>query len=139
MFGKDVTDTAAVSGTDVVTQTAVVTETTVATQTTILTGTTGVTATGELTESAAITAAAVEGSEPLAVDTLHIFCALFGSLAGNLAVTFGARGGVFIGGGIVPRFADFFEELDGDYYDAADEDLAAAAEYVQANLAKFLA
>ena len=36
------------------------------------------------------------------------------------------------------RFADF-EELDGDYYDAADEDLAAAAEYVQANLAKFLA
>ena len=37
------------------------------------------------------------------------------------------------------RFADFFEELDGDYYDAADEDLAAAAEYVQANLAKFLA
>ena len=37
------------------------------------------------------------------------------------------------------RFADFFEELDGDYYDAADEDLAAAAEYVQANPAKFLA
>ena len=36
------------------------------------------------------------------------------------------------------RFADF-EELDGDYYDAADEDLAAAAEYVQANPAKFLA
>ena len=36
------------------------------------------------------------------------------------------------------RFTDF-EELDGDYYDAADEDLAAAAEYVQANLAKFLA
>ncbi len=34
------------------------------------------------------------------------------------------------------RFLDF-EELDGDYYDAADEDLAAAAEYVQANLAKF--
>ena len=36
------------------------------------------------------------------------------------------------------RFTDF-EELDGDYYDAADEDLAAAAEYVQTNLAKFLA
>ena len=58
--------------------------------------------------NAAITAAAIDGAEPLAVDTLNIFCALFGSLAGNLAVTFGARGGVFIGGGIVPRFADFF-------------------------------
>ncbi|MDO5640622.1 MAG: DMP19 family protein [Neisseria sp.] len=35
------------------------------------------------------------------------------------------------------RFPDF-EELDGDYYEAADEDLAAAAEYVQANLDKFI-
>jgi len=58
--------------------------------------------------NADITAAAVDGSEPLAVDTLNIFCALLGGLAGNLAVTFGARGGVYIGGGIVPRFADFF-------------------------------
>jgi glucokinase len=58
--------------------------------------------------NAAITATAMDGSEPLAVDTLSMFCALLGSLAGNLAVTFGARGGVFIGGGIVPRFADFF-------------------------------
>lgn len=32
-----------------------------------------------------------------------------------------------------------FEELDGDYYEAADEDLQLAAEYVQANLAKFTA
>lgn len=58
--------------------------------------------------NADITAAAVAGGDPLAADTLNMFCALLGSLAGNLAVTFGARGGVFIGGGIVPRFADFF-------------------------------
>lgn len=32
---------------------------------------------------------------------------------------------------------DMFEELDGAYYDAADEDLAAAAEYVRANWQKF--
>ena len=34
------------------------------------------------------------------------------------------------------RFTDF-EELDGDYYEAADEDLQAAAEYVQAHPDKF--
>ncbi|UOO82636.1 DMP19 family protein [Uruburuella testudinis] len=35
------------------------------------------------------------------------------------------------------RFNDF-EEPDGDYYEAADEDLAAAAAYIQANPAKFI-
>lgn len=34
------------------------------------------------------------------------------------------------------KFADF-EELDGEYYDVADEDMAAAAEYVRANRDKF--
>ncbi len=40
--------------------------------------------------------------------TLDVFCALLGSFAGNVALTLGARGGVFIGGGIVPRLADLF-------------------------------
>ena len=30
-----------------------------------------------------------------------------GSVAGNTALTMGARGGLFIGGGIAPRFTDF--------------------------------
>ena len=34
--------------------------------------------------------------------------ALLGSFAGNVALMLGARGGVFIGGGIVPRIADRF-------------------------------
>ncbi|STZ76503.1 DMP19 family protein [Bergeriella denitrificans] len=34
------------------------------------------------------------------------------------------------------KFADF-EELDGEYYEAADEDMAAAVAYVQANWARF--
>ena len=38
-----------------------------------------------------------------AVDT---FCALLGAVAGDGALIFGAQGGVFIGGGIVPRFID---------------------------------
>lgn len=40
--------------------------------------------------------------------TLAVFCAMLGSVAGNVALTLGARGGVYIGGGIVPRMADLF-------------------------------
>lgn len=50
----------------------------------------------------------VADTDPLARRTLETFCALLGSFAGNVALTLGARGGVFIGGGIVPRMADLF-------------------------------
>ena len=40
--------------------------------------------------------------------TIDAFCGFFGSFAGNVALTLGARGGVYIGGGIVPRFGDRF-------------------------------
>jgi glucokinase len=33
---------------------------------------------------------------------------MLGSFAGNVALTFGARGGLYIGGGIVPRIAELF-------------------------------
>ncbi|MFA7270399.1 MAG: glucokinase [Sterolibacterium sp.] len=38
---------------------------------------------------------------------MDLFFAFLGSFAGNVALTFGARGGVFIGGGIVPKLQDF--------------------------------
>jgi glucokinase len=59
--------------------------------------------------SAEITQAAVRASDALCADTLAMFCALLGSVAGNLALTLGARGGVFIGGGIVPRIPDYLK------------------------------
>lgn len=40
--------------------------------------------------------------------SLDLFCALLGSFAGNVALTLGARGGIFIGGGIVPRLGERF-------------------------------
>lgn len=40
--------------------------------------------------------------------TLDAFCALLGSFAGNVALVLGARGGVYIGGGIVPRLGERF-------------------------------
>ena len=42
------------------------------------------------------------------VEALELFCALLGTVAGDLALTLGARGGLYIGGGIVPRLGDFF-------------------------------
>ena len=44
------------------------------------------------------------------VEALDLFCAFLGSVAGNLALTLGARGGVYIGGGIVPRLGGAFEQ-----------------------------
>lgn len=44
-----------------------------------------------------------EESDAVASRTLEVFCAMLGGFAGSVALSFGARGGVFIGGGIVPR------------------------------------
>jgi glucokinase len=54
-----------------------------------------------------ITKAALEGSCPVARATLDVFCAMLGTIAGNVALTYGARGGVFIAGGIAPRLTEF--------------------------------
>ncbi|MDD3837443.1 MAG: glucokinase, partial [Phenylobacterium sp.] len=37
---------------------------------------------------------------------LDRFCAILGSVAGDLALTYGARGGVYVSGGIAPRLLD---------------------------------
>jgi glucokinase len=60
------------------------------------------------TTAESIVGAALQGRDAGASATLDLFCALLGSFAGNVALTLGARGGLFIGGGIVPRFADRF-------------------------------
>ncbi|MFN3075950.1 MAG: glucokinase [Alphaproteobacteria bacterium] len=62
-------------------------------------------------EAAAITERAVAGSDPLCVRTLRMFAAMLGTVAGNLALTSGALGGVYVAGGIVPRFASMVESL----------------------------
>ncbi|MBA2723618.1 MAG: glucokinase [Methylibium sp.] len=54
-----------------------------------------------------IAARAKAGTDPLCVAAVETFFAMLGGVAGNLALTVGAHGGVFIGGGIVPRFGDW--------------------------------
>jgi glucokinase len=58
--------------------------------------------------AAQITDLAIRAEDPLCVETTMMFCAMLGTMAGNLALTLGARGGVYIGGGIVPRFGQIF-------------------------------
>ncbi len=57
-----------------------------------------------------ITQAAIDRSDEGCVSAVRMFSALLGSVAGNLALTLGARGGVYIGGGIVPRMGAAFDE-----------------------------
>lgn len=57
--------------------------------------------------AAEITEAAVEGRCAVSRAALDVFCALLGDVAGNFALTFGAQGGVFIAGGIVPQLCDY--------------------------------
>jgi glucokinase len=60
-------------------------------------------------DSAAIIAAAMDQQDPLCLEVLECFCGMLGGAAANLAVTLGAFGGIFIGGGIVPRLGEWFK------------------------------
>ena len=61
----------------------------------------------EVLSPARISALGVNVEDPLCHQTLEIFFALLGSAAGNLALSFCATGGLYIGGGIIPQLADF--------------------------------
>jgi len=55
---------------------------------------------------AQVTEGAVNTGDPLCRRAFTAFCGLLGSVAGDVALVLGARGGVYIGGGIVPRFVE---------------------------------
>jgi len=57
----------------------------------------------------AITQRALDDGDPLCLETLEVFCGLLGTAAANLAVTLGSLGGIYIGGGIVPRLGEYFD------------------------------
>lgn len=64
----------------------------------------------EFSSAAEITTQALTRDCEIAHEALHMFCAFLGSFAGNAALTFGAKGGVYIAGGISPRILDFLAE-----------------------------
>ncbi|MBL7000097.1 MAG: glucokinase [Gammaproteobacteria bacterium] len=59
-----------------------------------------------------VTEAALNGVDEMALEALSVFCQILGSTASNLALINGAKGGVYIAGGIVPRFLDFVVNSD---------------------------
>ncbi|MBB6095082.1 glucokinase [Povalibacter uvarum] len=56
-----------------------------------------------------ITRRASEGSCARCLEAVNMFCALFGTMAGNLVLTLGAVGGLYIGGGVVPHLGRLFK------------------------------
>lgn len=79
-------------------------------------------------DPAEITRRAVEG-DASALRTVNRFCAILGSVAGDLALTLGAQGGVYIGGGIAPRILDI---LDASPFRERFEDKGRFRGYVEA-------
>ncbi|KQV49318.1 RpiR family transcriptional regulator [Pelomonas sp. Root1217] len=65
--------------------------------------------TTEPLQAPAITQRALEDGDALCLETLEVFCGLLGTCAANLAVTLGSLGGIYIGGGIVPRLGEYFD------------------------------
>ncbi|HZF25145.1 MAG TPA: glucokinase [Steroidobacteraceae bacterium] len=56
---------------------------------------------------AEITTAALDDGEPIATQVLELFCGAMGSVAGLLTLLYGAHGGVFLAGGVLPRIKNF--------------------------------
>ncbi|MFQ3230845.1 glucokinase [Reinekea sp.] len=56
-----------------------------------------------------ISKAALDKTDSVAEEALATFCAITGNYAGDVALTIGAKGGVYITGGIVPRFIEYFK------------------------------
>lgn len=65
---------------------------------------------GPRRDAASVTAAGLSGECPVCREALCMFCALLGAVAGDLGLLYGARGGVFIAGGIAPRFPQFIAD-----------------------------
>lgn len=57
-------------------------------------------------DPAEVTRRGMDGTDPLCREVLERFCLFLGTFAGDVALSYGARGGVFLGGGILPRFPD---------------------------------
>jgi glucokinase len=58
---------------------------------------------GEPLTPAEVEVRALRGEDPIAVEALDIFVTWLGRFAGDIALVLGARGGVYLGGGIAPK------------------------------------
>ena len=60
-----------------------------------------------------VTSAAIQSNpDSVAKETLHLFCKIFGSVTGTMALTTGCLGGIYITSDLVRNFLDFFVKSD---------------------------
>lgn len=59
-----------------------------------------------------VTAAALADTDVLALRALRSFCALLGSVVGDMALLYGIQGGVYLAGGILPQLKSFLPHSD---------------------------
>ena len=59
-----------------------------------------------------VSEAALAHAEEHAVEAVEMFCAMLGTVAGNLALTLGSTGGVYVAGGIAPKLGALFLKSD---------------------------
>jgi glucokinase len=57
-----------------------------------------------------VTQRALDDSDPICEIAVSLFGSVLGAVAGNLALTLLARGGVFVGGGIAPRIVEVLDQ-----------------------------
>lgn len=57
-----------------------------------------------------ITKQAVDDPKSIGLEVVNIFCSVLGGVAGDWALELGAWGGIYIGGGIVPRLGDIVKQ-----------------------------
>ncbi len=62
--------------------------------------------------AAEITGSAADGSDPIAMEAVAMFCGLLGRVVGDAVLSTGARGGVVLGGGILPKIIEVFLKSD---------------------------
>jgi glucokinase len=58
-------------------------------------------------DTAAIVHSAGKG-DALALEAIEVFCGVLGTFSGNVALSYGAHGGIYIGGGVVPKLGEHF-------------------------------
>jgi len=51
---------------------------------------------------------ALDHGDEICLKTLSVFCSMLGSVTGDIVLSHGSTGGVFLGGGILPKIRDFF-------------------------------
>jgi len=63
-------------------------------------------ATARMSTPAQISAAALAGDDELARETVELFCGWLGAVLGDLALLYGAQGGVYLAGGVLPQMRE---------------------------------